>query len=63
MILMMIRVQGVVFSLEVLLEIAEVVLTVALLGVVVVDSIVVHHGMAEDLMVVDLLVIGNIERN
>ena len=62
MILMMIQIQGVVFSLEVLLGTAEAVLTVALLGVVVAVLIVVHHGTEEDSTVADLLVVGNIER-
>ena len=50
-------------SLEALLGTAEAVLTVALLGAAVVDSIVVHHGTEEGSTVADLLVIGNTERN
>lgn len=52
MILMMIQIQGVVFSLEALLGIVVVVLTVVPLGVAV----------AEDSTVADLLAVGNIER-
>ena len=62
MILMMIQIQVVVYSLEVLLGTAEAVLIVVLLGAAVVDSIVVHHGTEEDSTVADLLAVGNIER-
>jgi len=62
MILMMIQIQGVGSSLEVLLGTAEAVLTVALLGVAVADSIVVHHGTEEASTVADLLAVGNVER-
>ena len=50
MILMMIQIQVVVYSLEVLL------------GAAVVDSIVVHHGTEEASTVADLLAVGNVER-
>ena len=47
---------------EALLGTAEAVLTVALLGAAVVDSIVVHHGTEEASTVADLLAVGNVER-
>ena len=62
MILMMIQIQMVVYSFEVLLGTVEAVLIVVLLGAAVVDSIVVHHGVAEDSTVADLLAVGNLER-
>lgn len=51
------------FSLEVLLGTVEAVLIVALLGVAVAVLMVVHHGTEEDSTVVDLLAVGNVERN
>ena len=62
MILMMIQIQMVVYSFEVLLGTVEAVLIVVLLGAAVVDSIVVHHGVAEDSTVADLLAVGKLER-
>ena len=62
MILMMIQIPGAVSSFEVIHGTAEAVLTAARLGVVVADSIVVHHGTEEASTVADLLAVGNVER-
>ena len=59
---MMIQIQVVVYSWEVLLGTVEAVLIVVLLGAAVVDSIVVHHGTEEASTVADLLAVGNVER-